>query len=119
VTAPIPLGAYERRRELAVWRATLTDDGAGGQTATLVQVATVHALVSQPTAAEQMVADQSGATLTHIIHLGPEDDVRRGDELADDGGEVFRVISTVMPSEAVYLRANCERRQAEPVEAGS
>lgn len=118
MTAPIPIGAHERRRVLEVWRPDLVDDGAGGQTVTMVEVGEVAALVSQPTAAEQVVAAQAGATLTHVIHVGPEDDVARGDELRGDG-DAFRVLSTVQPSEAVYLRANCERRQAESGEAGS
>jgi len=44
----------------------------------------------------------------------PKTDVRRGDHLiALDDGDDLRVKSTVMPSEAVYLRADCEQLQAE------
>lgn len=118
MTAPIPIGAGERRRQLQVWRSDLADDGAGGQVATLVQVGTVQALVSQPSAAEQVVAAQAGAALTHVVYFGPADDVQRGDELRGDG-DTFRVKATVVPSEAVYLRADVERIQHEPGDEGS
>lgn len=103
---------YELNRTLAVWRSTLADDGQGGQDPTPGLVGTVQAKVNQPTAAERIEAARSGADLTYVIHLMPGTDVRRMDELRGDG-EVFRVKSTVGPSRAAYLRAECERDQVE------
>lgn len=108
----IPIGAHELPRELAVWRKTRGPDGAGGQTTTLAQVGTVRAKISQPTAAERVAAMQAGAALTMPVHLLPDADVHRGDELRG-GGEVYRVEATVIPSEPVYLRADCERIESE------
>jgi Phage head-tail joining protein. len=106
------IGAHELNRTFGVWRTTTADDGAGGQSTVTVQVGTVRALVSQPPAAERMVADQSGARLAAIVHMAPGEDVRRGDELRGDG-ETLRVLAVVRPSESVYLRAECERVQSE------
>ncbi|MEU5950330.1 hypothetical protein ABZ793_32970 [Micromonospora sp. NPDC047465] len=108
----IPIGAHERHTVLDVWRATLVDDGAGGQIETLGKVGQVRVLLAQPTAAERTAADRSGARLDQVAYAGPHDDVRRGDELRG-AGEVYRVTATVRPSEPVYLRVECERAQAE------
>jgi head-tail adaptor len=104
---------YDLNRELEVWRPELADDGQGGQSETLVEVGDpVRAKVNEPTAAERIEAMRSGVDLSYQIHLLPEADVRRGDELRAVG-EVFRVLSTVRPSTPTYLRAQCERDEVE------
>jgi SPP1 family predicted phage head-tail adaptor len=112
VSAPIPVGGHELRRILAVWRPQTAADGSGGQTVTHTQVGTVRALVSQPTAAERVEAARAGAEHTQTVHLPPDADVARGDELRGDG-DTFRVKATVRPSEPVYLRADVELVQHE------
>ncbi len=103
---------YDLNRNLAVWRDVLADDGQGGQDESTEQVGTVRAKVNQPTAAERIEAARSGVDLKYVIHMMPGTDVRRGDELRD-GVEVYTVQSTVSPSTAAYLRAECERDQHE------
>lgn len=106
------IDVYDLTRALAVWRTVLADDGQGGQTETSGQVGTVRAKVNEPSAAERIEAARSGAELTHTLHLLPDADVRRMDELRGDG-EVFRVQSTVYPSTRAYLKAMCSRDQVE------
>lgn len=108
----LPIGAHELPRLLAVWRTTTGDDGAGGQTTVRTQVGTVRARVSQPSAAERIAAMQGGAVLTLAVYLQPDADVRRGDELVG-AGETYRVKAVFTPSEPAYLRADCERIEAE------
>lgn len=108
-----PIGGYDLNRTLTVWRPDPIDDGAGGQDVDYVEVGDVRARVSQPTAVERVAAAQAGAEHTHVVYVRPDADVARGDELRG-GGQVFRVASTVMPSEPVYLRANCELIESEP-----
>lgn len=103
---------YDLNRSLEVWRVTLTPDGQGGQDESSGQVGTVRAKVNEPSAAERVEAMRSGVDLSYQIHLLPDADVRRGDELRA-AGEVFRVISTVRPSTPTYLRAQCERDEVE------
>lgn len=109
----LPLGVGELRETLAVWRPTNVPDGYGGDTVTLAQVGTVRVKVSQPAAAEQIEAQQAGTSMTMIVHLQPDADVRRGDELRRPDGDRLRVKYTIHPSEPVYLRADCEQLQAE------
>lgn len=106
------IDVYELRRTLEVWRATTVDDGQGGQDESRGQVGTVQAKVNEPSAQERIEAQRSGAELTYSIHLLPDADVRRMDELRGDG-DVFRVVATVRPSVPVYLRAQCTLDQAE------
>jgi SPP1 family predicted phage head-tail adaptor len=113
----VPIDAHELNEELAVWRRTSVDDGQGGQTDELGQVGTVRAKVSQPAAAEQIEAQQAGSTMTMIVHMHPDADVRRGDELRRPDGDRLRVKYTMHPSEPVYLRADCEQLQAEGEQA--
>lgn len=103
---------YDLNRELDVWRDTFADDGQGGQSETTAQVGTVRAKVNEPTAAERIEAMRSGVDLAYQIHLMPDADVRRGDQLRG-AGEVFRVQSTVRPSTPTYLRAQCERDESD------
>lgn len=109
----IPIGALELREKLAVWRPTDVSDGQGGTTTTLVAAGSVRAKVSQPAAAEQIEAQQAGTSMTMIVHLKPDADVRRGDELRRPDGDRLRVKYTIHPSEPVYLRADCEQIQSE------
>lgn len=105
---------YELNRRFAVWRNVAVDDDLGGTTVTLAKIGEVRAKVSQPAAVEQLEAQRAGASFSVIVHLKPRADVRRGDQLrALDDGDDLRVKSTVMPSEPVYLRADCEQIQPE------
>lgn len=94
-----------------VWRAALADDGGGGQDTVWALQSTARARLSQPSARERQAADQAGAQLTHTVYLPPGVDVRRGDELRQDG-VVLEVLATFAPSvDGTYLRADCTARQ--------
>ncbi|WP_435107795.1 head-tail adaptor protein [Nocardiopsis synnemataformans] len=97
---------------LALWRRTSVPDGSGGQTTTWTEVGPIRCRLSQPSAAERVAARQAGADHTQPVYFNPGADVQRGDELRR-GGQVWRVAATVVPSEAVYLRADCELIQPE------
>lgn len=110
--------AHQLNRKLDVWRAVSADDGAGGQSTVRALAGTVRARVSQPRAAEQVVADQAGARLDHNIYLLPRADVRRGDHLRPHGQPAdsrpyFDVIAVISPSDPLYRRAEVELIQAE------
>lgn len=105
--------AHLLNRTVAVWRPVTSDDGAGGQDVTFAHVADVRAKVDQPTADERREADQWSAEHLHIARFLPGADVARGDELRG-AGQTFRVLATLHPSHAVYLRAPVELVQAEP-----
>lgn len=109
----IPIGYHELPETLPVWRSVLVADDTGGSTEAMVQVGTVRAKVSQPVAAEQVEAMQAGSTMTMIVHMRPDADVRRGDELRRADGDILRVKYTIHPSDPVYLRADCEQIQSE------
>lgn len=110
----LPVGAYELRETLVVWRRVSAPDPLGGTTSTLQQVAIVPAKVSQPTAAEQLEAQQAGGNLTMIVHMLPSTAVYRGDELRRANGDKLRVKYTISPSDpSAYLRADCEQVQPE------
>jgi hypothetical protein len=110
----LPVGAYELRETLTNWRRVSTPDPLGGTSSTLQQVGSVQARVSQPTAAEQLEAQQAGSNLTMIVHMLPGTAVYRGDELRRANGDKLRVKYTISPSDpSAYLRADCEQIQAE------
>lgn len=109
----VPIGAHELREVLSVWRPGEVDDDQGGNEVALVKVGEVRAKVSQPAAAEQIEAQQAGTSMTMIVHMRPEADVRRGDFLVRTDGDRLRVKYTIHPSEPVYLRADCEQLQSE------
>ena len=97
-----------------VYRKRLVDDGAGGRVTTWEYVATVPCRVSQPRPTERAIAMQMGAEAPTPVYCAPDADVRRGDELRDpDTGQRLRVVATVRPSVAVYLRADCRQAEAE------
>lgn len=109
---------HRLNRTVTAWRPTGVDDGAGGRVITMVEVGEVAVKIDQPSAAEQEVAAQWGATITHAGYAEAGADIYRGDELrGDDGfgvGEVFRVVYTVRPSQPRYLKFGLDRRQGEP-----
>ncbi|MFC8155865.1 head-tail adaptor protein [Streptomyces cinereoruber] len=98
--------AHLLNRVLEVWRTVRSPDGGGGWETALVRQADVPAKVDQPSAAEQLLAQQGGAEHTHSVYLLPGADVRRGDELRG-GGQTFRVVSVIEPSAPVYRKAEC------------
>lgn len=109
-------------RPLQIWRPKLVPAGAGGSTRTFARVSGCDpgGKVDQPNAAEQLVAAQSGAMLTHSVYFEGLVDVRRGDELRDPAaGEAFKVLWVVRPSKPVYTKANCEVRQYAASEGAS
>lgn len=94
-----------------VWRATLVDDGGGGQATEWVQAGMLRARRSQPSARERTAADQRGADLDETWYFAADADVRRDDELRP-AGRVLRVIAVFQPSvPGTYLRADCTMRQ--------
>jgi SPP1 family predicted phage head-tail adaptor len=109
----LPIGFHELPETLAVWRTTSVEDEYGGSTDSHAEVGSVRAKVSQPAAVEQVEAMQAGSSLTMTVHLRPDADVRRGDELRRADGDRLRVKYTLHPSEPVYLRADCEQIQSE------
>lgn len=92
----------------SVFREVVSDDGAGGRVTSWVHVGDVACRVSQPSAAERVLALQAGAEAAVPVYLAPTADVRRGDELRDEAGNTLRVLATVIPSRPVYLRADCQ-----------
>lgn len=109
------IGLNELNRRFKVMRPTATEDAGGGSVVTEVRTGPIlRAKVSQPAAVEQLEAQRADASFSVIVHMRPNADVRRGDHLvALDDGDDLRVKSTVVPSEAVYLRADCEQIQSE------
>lgn len=94
-----------------VWRATKVPDGMGGWITTWVFTGTARARISQPSARERTVADQSGALLSHVVYLPANSDVRRSDELRQ-GARKLKVLAVFQPSKpGTYLRADCEQTQ--------
>lgn len=98
--------------QVTVWRRTSVPDGSGGQATAWVEVGPVRCRISQASAAERVAARQAGADHTQPVYFRPGSDVRRGDELRG-GGQTWRVVADVVPSEVVYLRADCELIQPE------
>lgn len=110
----IPISRHELNRRFRVMRPTSTPDNMGGTVVTPVDRGVVYAKVSQPASVEQLEAQQAGSSFAVIVHLLPSADVRRGDHLvALDDGDDLRVKSTIVPSDPVYRRADCEQLQTE------
>jgi hypothetical protein len=109
------IGLHELNRRFRVMRPATSGDDVGGSEVDEIPVGRpIRAKVSQPAGVEQLEAMQAGASFSVIVHMKPGTDVRRGDHLvALDDGDDLRVKSTVMPSEPVYLRADCEQIQSE------
>ncbi len=114
-------------RELDHYRTTAVRTPTGGLAEERALVGQVWARVPQPSATERIMArtqvgpQQGGAELTQPVYVEPQEDIRRGDELADAAtGEVFRVKDAITPSkEGVYLRLDTEVVQAETVGEGA
>lgn len=118
-------------RELTHYRTTGVRTPSGGLSEARTAVGVVWVRVPQPSsstgpaATERVLArtqvgpQQGGAEMVHPIWVEPDEDIRRGDELADDStGEVWRVVADVYPSvDGVYLRLDCEKHQADTVGA--
>ncbi|MEX5637407.1 phage head closure protein [Parafrankia sp. FMc2] len=104
---------HRLNRELTVWRPATQDDGAGGQTVTLLPAGTVDMKIDQASAAERVLAAQAGAELTHNGYAEPDADLLRGDELRGQG-QRYRVDSVVEPSSPRYRKASLVQVQAEP-----
>lgn len=109
------IGLHELPRRFRVMRPTTTGDDVGGSSVAEAQIGRpIRAKVSQPAGVEQLEAQQAGTSFAVIVHMLPGTDVRRGDHLiALDDGDDLRVKSTIQPSEAIYLRADCEQIQSE------
>lgn len=91
-----------------VYRATLIDDGRGGRSSTVAKVGTVRARVAQPSATERAVAAEMGAVLEYVVHVEPDADVARGDELDTGDARRLRVQAVVSDSSATYRRLECQ-----------
>lgn len=110
----IGISMHELPERLTHQRRQTVPDDLGGESSQLVELGTVPAKVSQPAAAEQLEAEQAGSTMTMIVHMMPDADVRRGDTLVRVDGELLRVKYTIHPSQRdAYLRADCELVQSE------
>ncbi|ANZ42497.1 hypothetical protein BBK82_05005 [Lentzea guizhouensis] len=97
---------------MGLWRRTTVPDGAGGHETIWVQQGTVRVRISQPTGTESKVGDTEQGELTHQVYDEPGSPIRRGDELRD-AALTLRVMRVLAPSEAIYLRADCEEQQPE------
>ena len=106
-------------RTLSVWRPSQTADGAGGYTVSYVLQGTVKCKVDQAPGTERLAAAELGAEHTHNIYCETGADVLRNDRLCPSTvdpntpakGELYRVMSTTVPSSPRYLKAMCEREE--------
>jgi hypothetical protein len=98
---------------LSLYRPTDSVDSGGGREDTLAQIGTLRAKVNQPTPAEVELAGVWGAQLSHVVHAGEYNDIRRGDEFGGDlpsevqPNERLRVIAVVSDSHSTYKRMLC------------
>ena len=100
-------------RTVTVWREERTETGSGGWTTEWVDKGSRKVRVSQPSAAERLVADRAGAALDAHVYAAHDADIGRGDQLRSSG-ETYRVTATISPSvPGVYLRADCEHIQTQ------
>lgn len=106
----VPDGLYNKYAE--VHRRASASDGAGGWVITWQPVGHTRARRSQPSAAQQVLAQQAGSRITDTWYLPPGADVWRGDRLIV-GDLTFEVEAVVEPSEPIYRRADCSRTQHE------
>lgn len=102
--------AHLCNRSFTVERRQLTADAGGGQVTAWAELGEVMLRVSQPTTAERVAAQQDLGDLTHVVYAAPGTDIKRGDRLRD-ATLTLRVMATLEPSEAAYLRCDCEQRQ--------
>jgi len=109
-----------------LYRRMLTPNGSGGFTEERVLVRQLRVRVSQPTAAERVMArtgvgpQQGAAMLSYPVYTTADEVVYRNDELEMGGGDVYRVEATMQPSKpGTYLRMDCEYIQKQPTNPGS
>lgn len=95
------------------YRPGYSSDGAGGRSRAFTLVDSFYGQVNQPTTAAQTVAAQTGANLTHVVHVARSVDVRRGDEIETKDGLRLRVVAVVENSRRTYKRLDCEAVQGE------
>lgn len=101
--------AHLLNRSLDGFRPESTDDGAGGQTETLVFFETFDVMVQQPSATEMQVANQWESQHTHNLFFNADADIHRNDcfQGNDENGDLqqFRVMSVIRPSRSgIYTK---------------
>lgn len=111
---------------VTLYRRMLTPNGAGGFTEERVVVRQLRVRVSQPSAAERVMArtgvgpQQGAAMLAYPVYTTADEVVYRNDELEVDNGDVYRVEAAFQPSKpGTYLRMDCEYIQKQPTNPGS
>lgn len=107
-------------RRLEGFRPELVDDGAGGQISVLSFIENFDAMVQQPSANEQLTADQWESRHTHNLFFDSNKRISRNDHFQglDENGELqqFRVMSVVRPSRSqVYTKCISTLQQFEIV----
>lgn len=103
-------------RTVLVFRHADTSDGAGGRTSVLDQVgdAGFPCRLSQPGAVEAEYGASASAEISQVVYFDPDTDIRRGDVLQDESTQmVYRIVSVIEPSVAIYRKALCEGYQVE------
>jgi SPP1 family predicted phage head-tail adaptor len=95
-------------RRLALEAPVETPDGAGGVTRSYQEIATLWAAVEPVAARGEVVAIQSGQTITHRIVIRRRADISTRHRLRD-GGRVFRIV-TVRERDRRFLEIQAEER---------
>jgi SPP1 family predicted phage head-tail adaptor len=101
-------GALDRR--LALEAPAETPDGAGGVVRTYQEVATLWASVEPVAARGEVVAMQSGQTITHRILIRRRADITARHRLRD-GAKVFRIVA-LRERDRRWLEIQAEERAA-------
>ncbi len=96
-----------------IWRPLPVDDGAGGQTVTMVMLRTERGDVRELTGQERIEAQQAGAEHTHAGYFRARAGIERNDELRR-GDDTLRVLS-VTPG---FPEGGRTRVSARSIEAG-
>lgn len=88
-----------------------TPDGQGGHAEQYSQLATEVPCLRRPVSdRDARVAEQLQAVVAHVVYFAPEQDVRRGDQVAVDGF-LLLVEAATRPSTPDYLSAACSEIQ--------
>lgn len=87
-------------------------DGRGGFKASPPAIISTGLLcrVNPAGAREAQVYGINGVSVSHVIYLSPESDVRRDDQLEIDN-KVYLVQALELPSESIYLKLACQSVQ--------
>jgi SPP1 family predicted phage head-tail adaptor len=105
--------------DFVIYRRQRESDGQGGWAETWVQIATVSGRLRPVSGAERAVAAQVERHVTHVLYVGADTDIARGD-MVQGAGTVVDVLGVREPSHAGHhLEVDCLERQREPVEEGS